>query len=169
MNTILVVDDEPCIRELIRDVLEGRGCQVLEAADVNQGVRLCRTEHPDLVLVDLALAGSSGIEVLRSLQQSPETAAIPAVLMSGYATDESVCRGMPRAPAGYLTKPFGASDLMRAVAAVLWPGPVEARAQALDMADEELQALPPKQPAADASATARSVRAVGTAWYGKRH
>ncbi len=162
MSTILVVDDEPCIRELIRDVLEGRGCQVLEAADACQGVRLCRSEHPDLVLVDLTLAGSSGIEVLQSLQQSPETAAIPAVLMSGYGADESLSRRVARAPAGYLAKPFGASDLMRTVAAVLWSKPAD------DRGEKERQPLPPKQPAADARAPGRSAQAVGAAWYGKR-
>ncbi len=141
MSTILVIDDERCIRELIRDVLEGRGCEVLEAADATQGVCLCRTSHPDLVLLDLSLPGGSGIEVLQSLQQWPETAAIPAVLMSGYGMDETLGRRLPRALAGYLTKPFGASELMRAVAAVLWCGPGKRSARRAVDADGILDPL----------------------------
>ncbi|MFB3812891.1 MAG: response regulator [Terriglobales bacterium] len=117
MKKILVVDDEPCIRELIRDVLEGRGCQVLEAGDAAQALTLCASGHPDLLLVDFALPGANGLQMLGQLRELLGSSRIPAVLMSGYDA-----QGTTDQAAACLMKPFSASELVSKVVAVLEEG-----------------------------------------------
>ena len=87
MATILVVDDEPTIRRLIRSTLEPQGHQILEAADGILGLKLAGLEQPDLVLLDIALPQLSGLEVNRRLQSNPETATIPVLYLTGLIPD----------------------------------------------------------------------------------
>jgi CheY-like chemotaxis protein len=83
-KTVLIVDGHPRRRSAIADILREAGCAVLEAASRAEGLRLAEC-HPDSVLVDLAMPGRSGLEVLRELKQRDPTHDIPVVFASSYA------------------------------------------------------------------------------------
>ena len=82
MVRVLIVEDEPVIRELLDDFLSDEGFDTIHAADGLRGVELAHHEHPDLVLMDLMLPGLDGFAATRALKNSPDTAAIPIVAMS---------------------------------------------------------------------------------------
>src|SRR5260370_12615983 len=79
---VLVVDDHDLNRELAREMLERRGCRVILARDGEEGVRRARSEHPGLVLVDLAMPRKDGFAVARELRSDPATAHMPLVALT---------------------------------------------------------------------------------------
>lgn len=115
MKTILVVDDQSCVRELLRDVLEGAGYEVLEAGSGHEAQS--RAHRADLILLDEQMPGMSGSQTLCALKAAPETAPIPVVMMSG------ACGGLldtsPAQLAGYIPKPCSPSDLVRQLQQIL--------------------------------------------------
>jgi len=119
MKTVLVVDDEECIRSVIRDVLENPDCRVLEAADAASGLDLARLEMPDLILLDYCMPGTSGTQVVERLQQGP-TAYIPVILMSGLG-DITMFSIIANNAAAYLIKPFSRTELLMKMNEVMIP------------------------------------------------
>ena len=91
---ILVVDDEPAIRELAEDLLTSAGYNVLTARDGEQALRLVYDEHPDLILLDLMLPKMTGFHVLQEIRKNPRLRNTPililSVLVSGDDTDASI-------------------------------------------------------------------------------
>lgn len=100
MRTILIVDDNAPIRELLRGVLRDEGYRVVEAATGRQGLALAATVQPDLVLLDVMLPDLDGRRVCAKLRDSPTTSSIPIVMMtaasqidlSGSAHDAFLCK-----------------------------------------------------------------------------
>ena len=88
---VLLVDDEENIRMLVRFNLEKAGYEVIEAGDGKQALALARNESPDIVILDLMLPGIDGLEVCRLLKQSPETAALPIIMLT--AKGDEIVRG----------------------------------------------------------------------------
>lgn len=124
---VLVVDDEPSIREIVRAFLEKDGMAVVEAADGPSAVEIARTAAPDVVVLDVMLPGFDGLEVLRRIR----TFADPYVLLLTARNDE-VDRvvGLTVGADDYLTKPFSPRELVARVHALLRrrrtePGTVE--------------------------------------------
>ena len=124
---VLVVDDEPSIREIVRGFLEKDGMAVVEAADGPSAVEMARTATPDVVVLDVMLPGFDGLEVLRRIR----TFADPYVLLL-TARNEEVDRvvGLTVGADDYLTKPFSPRELVARVHALLrrrrtGPGAVE--------------------------------------------
>jgi DNA-binding response OmpR family regulator len=120
---VLVVDDEPSIREIIRGFLERDGMTVVEAADGPSAVEIAREAAPDVVVLDLMLPGFDGLEVLRRIR----TFADPYVLLL-TARSEEVDRivGLTVGADDYLTKPFSPRELVARVHALMRrrrPGP----------------------------------------------
>jgi len=113
---VLVVDDEPSIREIVRGFLERDGMAVVEAADGPSAVEMARTASPDVVVLDVMLPGFDGLEVLRRIR----TFADPYVLLL-TARSEEVDRivGLTVGADDYLTKPFSPRELMARVHALL--------------------------------------------------
>ena len=112
MATILLVDDEPTIRYLLRASLEGRGYRLLEADDGLSALQLAQSELPDLILLDIALPGLSGLEVCYRLKDDPATAATPIFLLTGYV-DQTDREAAERAGAqGFISKPFSPAALV---------------------------------------------------------
>jgi CheY-like chemotaxis protein len=113
---ILVVDDEEPIRSAVAAWLEQSGHQALTAADGDAAIAALAVEpHPDLVLLDLAMPGRSGIETFSILRE--RVPGLPVLLMSGYnphAADDLLAAGA----CGFLQKPFRAADLAGAIAAL---------------------------------------------------
>jgi two-component system phosphate regulon response regulator PhoB len=108
MPTILVVDDEPAIRALIRASLAGPGWHTIEAADGESALDLAREAAPDLVLLDVALPRLSGLEVCRRLRSDPATARTPVLLLTGAAQPEAAQVGAQ----GCIGKPFSPQALL---------------------------------------------------------
>src|SRR5207248_1589271 len=116
MQTILVVDDEPQIVQLVRDYLEHGGFNVLAAADGSSALRTAATLHPDLVVLDLGLPGMDGLDVTRSLRRN---GAVPIIMLTARADESDKLVGLELGADDYLTKPFSPKELVARVRAVL--------------------------------------------------
>jgi CheY-like chemotaxis protein len=118
MPAILVVDDEPTIRALLRAALEQVGYRILEAADGAGALRQARS-HPDLVLLDIALPDINGLEVCRRLKADPSTAGTPVLLLTGLAQPSDRRAARDAGAVGCIEKPFRPADLVSHIADVL--------------------------------------------------
>jgi DNA-binding response OmpR family regulator len=114
--TILVVDDEPRIVQLVRDYLEHGGFTVLTASDGPTALRSARTGRPDLVVLDLGLPGLDGLDVARSLRRDGE---VPIIILSARTEESDKLVGLELGADDYLTKPFSPKELVARVRAVL--------------------------------------------------
>jgi putative two-component system response regulator len=103
---VLVADDEPAMRVLVRVNLEVEGVEVLEARDGLEALDLVARERPDLVLLDVMMPGLDGWEVARRLTDAPETRDIPILFMTALAGTEDRRRGFEAGGVGYIVKPF---------------------------------------------------------------
>ncbi len=114
--TILVCDDDPSLRELVRAVL-GSGYRFVEAADGAEALALAREDRPDLIVLDVMLPGLSGIEVLEALRTDAELEAIPVVVITAWSHAEidAQVAGADR----FVSKPFDPDDLSIAVKELL--------------------------------------------------
>jgi two-component system alkaline phosphatase synthesis response regulator PhoP len=144
--TILVVDDEREIRELLRYNLEREGYRVLTAQDGEQALTRIFSAHPDLVLLDLLLPGLNGLEVLREVRQEPSTKETPVLLLTARGAEMDKLLGFERGADDYITKPFSPREVIARVEAVLRrvhatgePGPVEAGPLVLDHSKREVR------------------------------
>jgi CheY-like chemotaxis protein len=109
--TILVVDDEPTIAELLCELLDSAGYRSLRAGNARTALAIARRERPALVLTDRNMPEVDGIEFVRRLRASPVTNAIPVMLMSSTRPDLEAVGNVP-----FLAKPFDLDDVLRAVA-----------------------------------------------------
>lgn len=118
MTEILIIDDEPEICAVISKILELAGYQVREAYDGLQGMALCRTQHPALVITDVVMPGKEGLELIRELAcEMPET---PILAISGAGNLDLYLRAAGAFGASAcLEKPFDPGALLRAVDAAL--------------------------------------------------
>lgn len=112
MPTILVVDDEPTIRILIRAALEGTGYRVLEAADGTSALQMACSQRPDLILLDIALPHLSGLEVCRRLKEDPATAATPILLLTGFVQEAERQAAEEVGAQAFIAKPFSPATLV---------------------------------------------------------
>ena len=116
---ILVVEDEPDIRELVRYNLEQAGFGVLEANDGEAALALARSERPALIVLDLMLPEADGMEICRILRAQPETAKLPIVILTAKAGEVDRVLGLELGADDYVTKPFSPRELVARVRAVL--------------------------------------------------
>src|SRR5881628_4111426 len=114
--TILVVDDEPRIVQLVRDYLEHGGFTVLTASDGPAALRTARTGRPDLVVLDLGLPGLDGLDVARSLRRGGE---VPIIMLTARTEESDKLVGLELGADDYLTKPFSPKELVARVRSVL--------------------------------------------------
>ena len=123
-SRILVVDDDPRALRFVRNALSGAGYAPLVTGTAEALPNIIRTEKPRLVLLDLMLPGSDGIELM---QQVPELSDLPVIFISGYGRDETVARALESGAADYIVKPFSPTELVARVRAALRrhdePGP----------------------------------------------
>ncbi len=109
--TILVVDDERSIAELLASVLEDAGYRVLTAASGQTGLTIARVIHLDLVLTDYTLPELNGMQLADALRRNPATRHLPVVLMSATRPSSDKLRGVP-----FLAKPFDLEHVLQVVA-----------------------------------------------------
>ena len=112
---ILVIEDTPGIRRLIRMTLEFDGFEVVEATDGQVGLDLIRSEQPALVLMDVAMPGINGLEACKRIRSYSRSAKTPVVMLSMANSAEDIQRGMDAGATLYLTKPFLPTQLLDVV------------------------------------------------------
>ena len=113
---ILVVDDDPHMLRQVRDALTKAGYAVRVTAEPGEIADLIRTQRPQLVLLDLMLPGTGGIELMGEV---PELSDLPVIFISGYGRDETVARAFEAGAADYIVKPFSPTELTARVGAAL--------------------------------------------------
>ncbi len=114
-HKILVADDNPASRELIREVLEMSGYDVIEAADGEEAVRRAREGAPDLVLVDIQMPRLDGFGVLRELRADEKFSGLRVVALTAFAMQGDRDRAMGAGFDGYITKPVEIAALRQEV------------------------------------------------------
>jgi phosphate regulon transcriptional regulator PhoB len=119
VKKILVVEDEPDIRKLVRYNLSQERFSVLEAEDGEKALNVVQHERPHLIILDLMLPGLSGLELCRSLRQRPETAQLPILMLTAKAGEADRVVGLEMGADDYVTKPFSPRELVARVKAIL--------------------------------------------------
>lgn len=119
-NTILIIEDDKFLRELIAGKLTKEGYKISEAIDGEEGIRKIRDEKPDLILLDLILPGIDGFEVLSRMEKEPSIAKIPVIILSNLGQREDVERGLKMGAVDYLIKAhFTPREVIDKIKAVL--------------------------------------------------
>ncbi len=119
MATVLIVDDEPDIREVIRMALESVDFDVLEAGHAEEARQILASDQPDLLLLDWMLPGRSGLELAQQLKQNPKSRQLPIIMVSAKGEEEDRVKGLDTGADDYITKPFSPRELVARVNAVL--------------------------------------------------
>ena len=118
-RTILIVDDESSIRDMLRVALEMADYQCLEAEDAQKAHALIVDEKPDLILLDWMLPGTSGIELARRLKRDEVTSHIPIIMLTAKGEEDNKIQGLETGADDYITKPFSPRELVARLKAVL--------------------------------------------------
>ena len=116
---ILVVDDEPTIREMIGFALSRAGFSYAEAADAVEAEAEILRDLPDLILLDWMLPGQTGIDFTKLLRSRPSTRSIPVIMLTARGEEEDKVRGLKFGADDYVTKPFAPKELIARIEAVL--------------------------------------------------
>ena len=132
MQTILIVDDEPKITQLVRDYLERAGFAVRSARDGPEALMRARTDRPDLVVLDLGLPGLDGFDVTRRLRRD---SAVPIIMLTARDDEADTLVGLELGADDYVTKPFSPRELVARVRAVLRRQLPQAGAEVLSAGD----------------------------------
>ncbi|MDN3637948.1 phosphate regulon transcriptional regulator PhoB [Simiduia curdlanivorans] len=118
-KTILIIDDEPSIRDMLRVALEMADYRCLEAENAQQGHALAIDEKPDLILLDWMMPGTSGIELARRLKREEITAKTPIIMLTAKGEEDNKIQGLETGADDYITKPFSPRELIARLKAVL--------------------------------------------------
>lgn len=121
-ESIVVIDDEDDIRELIRYNLSKEGFEVIPAVSGEEGLAIIRSTKPDMVILDLMLPGIDGLEVCRQLKQDPILKSIPVIMVSARGGEPDVVSGLELGADDYVPKPFSPRVLLARVKSVLRRG-----------------------------------------------
>ncbi len=119
MGTILIVEDEPDIANLVKYHLEKGGLPARVIADGKQALDLIVRDHPDLVILDLMLPGLDGLEVCRRLRGTADTRGIPVIMLTAKGEEVDRIVGLEMGADDYVPKPFSPRELVARVKAVL--------------------------------------------------
>lgn len=118
-KTILIVDDESAIRDMLRVALEMADYRCLEAENAQDAHSLIIDEKPDLILLDWMLPHTSGIELARRLKRDEVTAKIPIIMLTAKGEEDNKIQGLETGADDYITKPFSPRELVARLKAVL--------------------------------------------------
>lgn len=129
--TILVVEDEPAIQELLTINLKHAGFLVVRAASAEEGYSAIRAALPDLVILDWMLPGQSGVALCKKLRQEERTRELPIIMLTARVHEEDKVQGLEAGADDYITKPFSPKEMVARVRAVL-------RRRAPHLAGEEI-------------------------------
>ena len=115
MSLILIVEDNEKNLKLVRDVLQVKGYQTLDAGTAEIGIELAREKKPDLVLMDIQLPGMNGIDALKALRADPATAAIPVVAITASVMQTDRQQIVGAGFDGFIEKPVNLKNLLDTV------------------------------------------------------
>lgn len=119
MPAILVVEDEPDLRDLVVHHLQSAGLTALACGTGSEALTLAKKHKPDLMLLDLMLPDMSGVDVCRRLRAEPATATIPIIMLTARSAEADRVRGFEAGADDYVAKPFSTRELVLRVQAVL--------------------------------------------------
>jgi len=122
MSLILIVEDNDKNLKLVRDVLQVKGYDTIEAGTAEDGIRLAGERHPDLILMDIQLPGMSGIDALRVLRANPATAAIPVIAVTASVMQQDRSQITEAGFDGYIAKPLDLKPFLESVRSMLARG-----------------------------------------------
>ena len=112
---ILIVEDQPLNRKLVRDVLQAKGYRTIEAETGEEGVRAAQDQLPALILMDIQLPGINGIEALQQIRENPAMRSIPVIAVTASAMQQNQREILAAGFDGYLPKPININDFLEAV------------------------------------------------------
>ena len=112
---VLVVEDEPAIRQLIHVHLARAGYDVIQARDGIEALAFVRDQRPDLIILDVMMPGPDGFQVLQALRDDPRTVEIPVVMLTAKGSDDHVRHGWQTGTDFYMAKPFNPAELRAVV------------------------------------------------------
>jgi DNA-binding response OmpR family regulator len=122
MAKLLIADDLVPIRQMVRITLSTQGWTILEAENGQKALEMARSEHPDLMLLDVDMgAGPNGFDVCRELKAADDTKGIPIVMLTAHDSESDRAVGFAAGAAQYLTKPFGPLELIDTIRTILTP------------------------------------------------
>ena len=119
MATILIIEDEVDVTEVIKRRLKDAGYIPFIANDPYNGLKLAREEKPDLILLDLKLPTGGGLSVLKNLKTSTETQGIPVIILTGSRSTEVKEKALKDGAAAYLEKPYDPQELLTTIKGIL--------------------------------------------------
>jgi two-component system, cell cycle response regulator DivK len=112
---ILIVEDQPLNRKLVRDVLQAKGYRTVETETAEEGLQVALDQRPALILMDIQLPGINGIEALRRLRADPSTSAIPIIAVTASAMQQNRQEILEAGFDGYQPKPINVAAFLNAV------------------------------------------------------
>jgi two-component system phosphate regulon response regulator PhoB len=121
LPAILIVEDDPELRELLRLTLARSRYRLVEAVNGEQGLELARRLRPRLILLDVQLPGMDGLEVCRRLKADAELAEARVLMLTAAASEQDRARGAAAGADGYMTKPFGPLALLERIGREMEP------------------------------------------------
>jgi len=119
MYTILVVDDELAIREMLRFNLTRHGFHVLDVENTIQAKRVINEKHPDLMLLDVMLPGQSGTDLAREIRNKSKTKELPIIMLTAKDNEQDKITGLELGADDYITKPFSPDELIARINSLL--------------------------------------------------
>ncbi|MEK9148251.1 MAG: response regulator [Patescibacteria group bacterium] len=120
MKKILFIEDEPALQKAMGDFLKSQGYVVFSALNGPDGLELAKSQHPDLVLLDLILPGIPGLDLLERLRAREETKAIPVIVLTNVESSEAVERAVELGATTYMVKTnYSLDEVLEKVRAVL--------------------------------------------------
>jgi CheY-like chemotaxis protein len=119
MIRVLMAEDSPVNRELLREILESRGCQVDEAVDGEEALEKMGRSRPDILLLDIGMPKLDGFGVIQRVRQDPSLATLPVLAVTAYAMRGDREKGLDAGFDGYLSKPVNARSLFAEIERVL--------------------------------------------------
>jgi DNA-binding response OmpR family regulator len=122
MTSVLVVDDDPVVLQVVEMVLRTGGIEVSTRTTGHDGVQAAHEQPPDCAVVDVSMPDMSGLDVCRALRDDALTADIPIILLTGRGQWLDVASGFDAGADDYLVKPFTPGDLLQRVTALIQPG-----------------------------------------------
>lgn len=118
-RTVLIVDDESAIRDMLRMALEIADYRCIDADNIQDAYTMIVDERPDIILLDWMLPGGSGIELLRRLKREDMFREIPVIMLTAKTAEDNVVQGLDVGADDYITKPFAPREMIARVRALL--------------------------------------------------
>lgn len=139
-NQILIVDDEPAVRQMLQFTLSLDGFDCHEAGSAEEAAGALAAQTPDLILLDWMLPGVSGLDYTRRLKRDPRTRGIPIIMLTAKDEEADKIRGLDGGADDYVTKPFSTQELLARVRAVLRRSTPPGAGETMEVAGLKLEA-----------------------------